>query len=144
MGQQKHLIVAPDSVIEQFKDYFAIGQQCINVVTGLNKSKVLRFVTQEQYDNVEVTLESLEPIHEPQHLTRDNIRVGMLVRTASDLPCSVYSYSDNVVHMQTICILWIWQKKKMKQLTVDLFVPWHDSDRPVPINVLTTKDFIVE
>lgn len=37
----------------------------------------------------EVTLETLEPIPTVQHLTRDNIRVGMLVRTVSGLPCSV-------------------------------------------------------
>lgn len=141
MCNKKHLITAPDSVLEQFKDYLS-SANTIKVVTGLNKTAVLRFVTQEQYDNVEVTLESLEPISEPQHLTRANIRVGMRVRTPSNLLCSVYSYSDAVVHMQTNLPSFT-SEGSMKQLTADLFVPWHDADRPIPGNVLTTNDFTV-
>lgn len=139
---KRHLIVAPDSVIEQFKDYFAIGHQCINVVTGLNKSKVLRFVTQEQYDNVEVTLESLEPIPEPQHLTRDNIRIGMNVQTASGMQFSVRGYSDDGVLLRGTL-----QSPdvagSMKQISADSLVEWSDSSRPIPANLLTTKDFII-
>lgn len=139
---KQHLIIAPDHVVQQFEDYFANRYQCINVVTGLNKTKTLRFVTQAQYDSIEVTLETLEPIPKVQHLTRDNIRVGMQVRTASDLPCSVYGYSEDVVHLQTN---WgsMSLEGKPKQITVDIFVAWHDSKRPIPANVLTTEDFII-
>lgn len=40
-ADKAHLIVAPDSVTEQFKNYSATRHRCINVVTGLNKTKTL-------------------------------------------------------------------------------------------------------
>ena len=138
---KRHLIVAPNSVVQQFKEYFATGQQCINVVTGLNKTKTLRFVTQEQYDSIEVTLECLKPIPEPQHLTRENIRVGMNVQTASGISCFVFTYTERFVHLKTN-LQSLDSEGAFKQVTADLFVNWHDSKLPCPANVLTTKDFI--
>lgn len=138
---KEHLIVAPDSVVKQFKGYLS-SADTIKVVTGLNKTAVLRFVTQEQYDNVEVTLESLELIPEPQHLTRDNIRVGMNVRTASGMPCFVFAYTECFVHLKTN-LQSLDSEGVLKQVTADLLVNWHDSKLPHPSNVLTTKDFIL-
>ena len=138
---REHLVVASNDTTKQLSKYLS-SFNTLKVVTGLNKAKIIQFVTQEQYGNVEVTLEDLVEVSKVQHLTRDNIRVGMLVRTVSDLPCSVHSYSDNVVHMQTN-LHSLDLAGKMKQLTADLFVPWHDSDHPIPVNVLTTNDFIV-
>lgn len=139
---KRHLIIAPDTVVQQFEGYFANGYQCINVVTGLNKTKTLRFVTKEQYDAIEVTLETLEPIPVPRHLTRENIRVGMDVRTASGMSCFVYAYTECSVHLKTnLQVLDL--EGKLKQVIADLFVEWHDSSRPIPANELTTKDFII-
>lgn len=137
---KEHFVIAPDYVIAQFKDYFAIGQQSINVVTGLNKSKPLIFVTQEQYDNIEVTLETLEPIPTVQHLTRDNIRVGMRVRVALDVEFIVIGYTNTLVQLQyelTICT-----GKQLKQVTAKIYVDWADA-LAIPVDSLTTNDFIV-
>lgn len=141
-GDKKHLVVAPDSVIKQFKDYFATGQQSINVVTGLNKSKTLRFVTQEQYDNVEVTIGDLVEVPKVQHLTRDNIRVGLELHTASELSFTVIAYSDDGVLLRHILYSETYEGA-VKQISADLLVEWEDSTRPSPTNVLTTKDFIL-
>ena len=138
---REHLVVASNDVTKQLSKYLS-GFNTLKVVTGLNKSKIIQFVTQKQYDNVEVTLEDLVEVPKVQRLTRDNIRVGMQVRTTSDLLCSVYGYSEDVVHLQTN-----WHsldlEGKPKQITVDIFVTWHDSERPIPVNILTTNDFTV-
>jgi hypothetical protein len=99
---KKHLVVAPESVIEQFKDYFATGHQCIHVVTGLNKSKTLRFVTQEQYDNVEVTLESLEPIPEAVRYTVADLSIGMVFEDANGNRYFVSGWMQDKVLLYTI------------------------------------------
>ena len=141
-ADKAHLIVAPDSVTEQFKNYSTTRHRCINVVTGLNKTKTLCFVTQEQYDGIEVTLNTLEPIPEPQHLTRDNIRVGMNVQTASGMQFSVRGYSDDGVllrgTLQSPDLV-----GAMKQISADSLVEWTDSDRPIHADLLTTQDFII-
>lgn len=112
------------------------------MVTGLNKTKTLCFVTQEQYDGIEVTLNTLEPIPEPQHLTRDNIRVGMNVQTASGMQFSVRGYSDDGVllrgTLQSPDLV-----GAMKQISVDSLVEWADSDRSIHADLLTTQDFII-
>lgn len=138
---KKHLVVAPKSVTEQFKDYFATGQQYINVVTGRNKTQTLCFVTQEQYDNVEATLEFLEPIPEVQHLTRENIRIGMRVRTALDVELIVIGYTDTYVQLlYDICF--ICNDKQLKQASAKICIDWADAPA-IPVDSLTTKDFIV-
>lgn len=138
---KRHLIVAPDSVVQQFKEYFATGHQCINVVTGLNKTKTLRFVTQEQYDSIEVTLECLKPIPEVQNLTRDNIRVGMRVRTALGIELIVIGYTDTLVQLQYdtgfIC-----KGEQMKYTSMKLYVDWADAS-DIPVDSLTTDDFTI-
>lgn len=139
---KKHFVIAPNCVIEQFKDYFATGQQCINVVTGLNKSKTLIFVTQEQYDSVEVIIADMVEVPKIQHLTRENIRVGLELRTASELSFTVIGYSDDGVLLRHILYSEIY-KGVVKQIPADLLVEWEDSTRPIPTNVLTTKDFII-
>lgn len=136
-----HLIVAPNSVVKQFKDYFTTGQQCITVVVGLNKNKTLCFVTQEQYDNVEVTLESLEPIPEAQHLTRDNIRIGIRVRTALDAEFIVTGYTDTLVQLQ-YDITFICKDKQPKQAAAKIYIDWADAPT-IPVDSLTTNDFTV-
>ena len=139
---KKHFVVAPDSVIKQFKNYFATGQQSINVVTGLNESKTLIFVTQEQYDNVEVIIDDMVEVPKVQHLTRENIRVGLELRTASELSFTVIGYSDDGVLLRHILYSEIY-KGVVKQISADLLVEWEDSTRPILTNVLTTKDFIL-
>jgi hypothetical protein len=138
---KRHLIVAPDSVVQQFKEYFATGHQCINVVTGLNKTKALRFVTQEQYDSIEVTLECLKPIPEVQHLTRDNIRAGMRVRTALDVEFIVVGYTDTYVQLlydiHVIC-----KDRQLKQTSAKICIDWADAPA-IPVDSLTTNDFTV-
>ena len=138
---KRHLIVAPDSVVQQFKEYFATGHQCINVVTGLNKTKTLRFVTQEQYDSIEVTLECLKPIPEVQNLTRDNIRAGMRVRTALGIELIVVGYTDTYV--QLLCdIHVICKDKQLKQTSAKICIDWADAPA-IPVDSLTTNDFTV-
>lgn len=139
---RKHLIIAKSAVIEQFKPFFATGQQCINVVTGLNKSQTLCFVTQKQFDNVEVTLEDLVEVPEVQTLTRDNIHIGMSVRTASNISCFVFAYTECFVHLKTN-FQSLDSEGALKQITADLLVNWYDSKLPYPANVLTTKDFTI-
>ena len=137
---KKHLIVAPDSVIEQFKDYLS-SADTIKVVTGLNKTAILRFVTQEQYDNVEVTLESLEPIPKTQHLTRENIRVGMRVRTALGTELIVIGVNDTAVQL-LLDVNILCSAKQLKQVSAEISVAWADAPT-IPVGALTTNDFTV-
>lgn len=136
-----HLIIAPDSVTQQFKNYSATGQRCINVVTGLNKTKTLCFVTQEQYDGIEVTLNTLEPIPEPQHLTRENIRVGIHVRTALDAEFIVIGYTDTLVQL-LYNATFNCKGKQLKQATAKIYIDWADVPN-IPAEGLTTDDFTV-
>lgn len=138
---KRHLIVTPDSVVQQFKEYFATGHQCIDVVTGRNKTKTLRFVTQEQYDSVEVTLECLKPIPEVQRLTRENIRVGMRVRTALDVELIVVGYTDTYVQLLHD-IRFICNDKQLKQASAKICIDWADVPA-IPVDSLTTNDFTV-
>lgn len=138
---KKHFVIAPDCVIEQFKDYFATGQQCINVVTGFNKSKTLIFVTQEQYDSIEVTLECLKPIPKVQHLTRDNICIGMRVRTALDVEFIVIGYTDTLVQL-LYTATFICKDKQPKQAAAKIYIDWADAPA-IPGDSLTTNDFTV-
>ena len=99
---KRHLITAPEAVVQQFKDYFATGHQCINVVTGLNKTKTLCFVTQEQYDNVEVTLEALEPIPEAVRYTVADLSIGMVFEDADGNRYFVSGWMQDKVLLHTI------------------------------------------
>lgn len=139
-ANKKHLIVVPDSVTKQFKDYLS-SAGTIQVVTGLNKTAILRFVTQEQYDNVEVTLESLEPIPVMQRLTRDNIRIGMRVRITAHTEFIVIGYTDTFVqllyNMRFIC-----NDKQLKQASAKIYIDWADAP-VIPADSITTNDFIV-
>lgn len=99
---KRHLIIAPDTVVQQFEGYFANGYQCINVVTGLNKTKTLRFVTQEQYDSIEVTLEALEPIPEAVRYTAADLSIGMVFEDADGNRYFVAGWMQDKVLLHTI------------------------------------------
>lgn len=76
------------------------------------------------------------------HLTRDNIQVGMNVRTASGTLFNVIGYSDGGVLLR--CMLHSLDSSgSLKQIVAESLVEWHDSLRRTPQNVLTTKDFII-
>lgn len=98
---KKHLIVVPDSVLKQFKNYL-FSTDTIKVVTGLNKTVVLRFVTQEQYDNVEVTLETLEPIPEPVHYTSADVPMETAFEDANGNRYFVAGHLQDKVLLYTI------------------------------------------
>ena len=99
---KRHLVIASDAVVKQFKDYFTTGHQCISVVTGLNETKTLRFVTQEQYDNVEVTLESLEPFPEPVHYTANELPLNTVFEDTSGNRYFVSGYMQDKVLLYTV------------------------------------------
>lgn len=138
---REHLVVASNDAIKQLSKYLS-SFNTLKVVTGLNKAKIIQFVTREQYGNVEVTLEDLVEVSKVQHLTRENIRVGLELHTASELSFTVIGYSDDGVLLRYILYSEIY-KGVVKQISADLLVEWEDSTRPIPTNVLTTKDFIL-
>ena len=98
---KKHLIVVPDSVLKQFKDYLS-SADTIKVVTGLNKTADLHFVTQEQYDNVEVTLEALVPIPEAVCYTVADLSIGMVFEDANGNRYSVSGWMQDKVLLHTV------------------------------------------
>lgn len=99
---KKRLIVAPASVIQQFKDYLATGQQSIRVLTAQDKVEALRFVTQEQYDNIEVTLETLEPIPEPVHYTSTDLPLNTVFEDTCGNRYFIAGYMQDKVLLYTI------------------------------------------
>lgn len=137
---REHLVVTTNTFITQLNKYLSTFNT-LKVVTGLNKTKILQFVTQAQYDNVEVTLEDLEPIPEPQHLTRENIRVGMHVRTALDTEFIVIGYTDTLVQL-LYNATFNCKGKQLKQATAKIYIDWADVSA-TPVDALTTDDFTV-
>lgn len=98
---REHLIVVPNAVITQLNKVLS-SFNTIRVVTGLNKTKTIQFVTQAQYDNVKVTLEDLEPIPESVCYTTADLRIGMPFEDADGNRYFVAGWMQDKVLLHTI------------------------------------------
>lgn len=144
-ADREQLIAAENPVVRQIaRSLGELKNDTITVdgfsVTCNGTTKYFRIVTSKCRTGCEITIADMKL--KEQHLTRDNIRVGMTVRIASGMAFSVRGYSDDGVLIQGTL-----QSPDlvgtMKQISVDTLVEWADSDRPIHAGLLTTKDFII-
>lgn len=144
-ADREQLIAAENPVVRQIARSLGGLKNNTVIVAGFSVAcnggtKYFRIVSAECLAGCEITIADMEL--KEQHLTRDNIRENMHVRTASGMQFSVVGYSDDGVLIRGIL-----QSPDlvgaMKQISVDSLVEWADSDRPIHAGLLTTKDFII-
>lgn len=125
--QGMHILEDAYSGTRQFKVVYA------------NHHKWFRLVTAAHNAEVEITIADMEL--KEQHLTRDNIRIGMRVRTALDTELIVIGYTDTLVQL-LYDVTFSCKGKQLKQAAAKIYIDWADAPA-IPVGSLTTNDFTI-